>query len=60
MEQALSRRSLTQAQGFQGTAGIFRLNADGTNDRGLAVAEVRDGQVVIVDPAPTSFSGAGL
>lgn len=58
--QALSRRSLTQGQGFQGTAGIFRLNADGTNDRGLAVAEVRDGQVVIVDPAPASFSGAGL
>jgi hypothetical protein len=58
--QALSRRSLTQGQGFQGTSGIFRLNDDGTNARGLAVAEIRNNQVVIVDPAPSSFAGAGL
>lgn len=57
--QALSRASLTQGQGFQGTAGIFRLNRDGTNERGLAVAQVQAGQVVILDPAPRSFAGAG-
>jgi hypothetical protein len=56
---ALSRGSLTQAQGFQGTAGIFRLLPDGTNQRGLAVAEVRNNQVVILEPAPRSFGGAG-
>jgi hypothetical protein len=57
--QALSRNSLTQGQGFQGTAGIFRLLPDGTNQRGLAVATVRNSQVVILDPAPRSFAGAG-
>ena len=58
--QALSRASLTQGQGFQGTGGIFRLLADGTNQRGLAVATVRNNQVVILDPAPRSFAGAGF
>jgi hypothetical protein len=57
--QALSRASLTQGQGFQGTAGIFRFLPDGTNQRGLAVATVRSNQVVILDPAPRSFTGAG-
>ncbi len=57
--QALSRASLIQGQGFQGTAGIFRLLPDGTNQRGLAVATVRNNQVVILDPAPRSFAGAG-
>ena len=58
--QALSRASLTQGQGFQGTGGIFRLLGDGTNQRGLAVATVRNNQVVILDPAPRSFAGAGF
>lgn len=58
-EQVLSRGSLTQGQGFQGTAGIFRFLSDGTNQRGLAVATVRNNQVVILDPAPRSFAGAG-
>ncbi|MEC8197405.1 MAG: penicillin-binding protein activator, partial [Pseudomonadota bacterium] len=39
--------------------GIFRLRADGTNERGLAVATIRDKKVVIIDPAPTRFGGAG-
>jgi ABC-type branched-subunit amino acid transport system substrate-binding protein len=57
---ALSRASLTQASGFAGVGGVFRLRADGTNERGLAVAEIRDGEVVVIDPAPRSFPGAGL
>ena len=57
---ALSRGALTQGQGFQGTAGIFRLLTDGTNERGLAVAEVRNNQVVILESAPRSFGGAGF
>lgn len=56
---ALSRSSLTQAQGFQGTAGIFRLLPNGTNERGLAVATIQNNQVVILDPAPRSFGRAG-
>ena len=57
---ALTRNSLTQGQGFMGTTGIFRLLPDGTNQRGLAVAEVRGGRVVILDPAPRGFGGAGF
>ena len=53
---ALSAAVLTQSQGFQGTAGIFRLLPDGTNERGLAVAQIQNNQVVIVDPAPRSFA----
>jgi ABC-type branched-subunit amino acid transport system substrate-binding protein len=52
--------ALTQSAGFVGVNGIFRLRGDGTNDRGLAVAQVRNNQVVVVDPAPRSFGGAGF
>ncbi|SMC63796.1 penicillin-binding protein activator [Primorskyibacter flagellatus] len=57
---ALTRGALTQSAGFQGTSGVFRLKADGTNERGLAVATVRNNQLVILDPAPRSFGGAGF
>lgn len=57
---ALSRSGLTQSAGFQGVDGVFRLRKDGTNQRGLAVATVRDGKVQILDPAPRGFSGAGF
>ncbi|MGR3838367.1 MAG: penicillin-binding protein activator [Cognatishimia sp.] len=57
---ALTTDALTQGAGFQGVNGIFRLRADGTNERGLAVATVRDKQVVILDPAPRSFAGTGF
>ena len=58
---ALTRQALTQPAGFIGVNGVFRLLADGTNQRGLAVATIQDNQVVIIDPAPRSFaSGAGL
>ena len=56
---ALTASALTQGAGFQGVNGVFRLRADGTNQRGLAVATIRDKQVVIIDPAPRSFGGAG-
>ncbi|MBW7921523.1 MAG: penicillin-binding protein activator [Rubellimicrobium sp.] len=59
-ERPLGRAALTQAQGFRGTSGIFRFLADGTNERGLAVAEVRSGQVTVVDAAPRAFGGAGF
>ena len=57
---ALSRSALTTGAGFQGTSGVFRLRGDGTNQRGLAVATLQNNQVVIVDPAPRSFGGAGF
>ena len=57
---SLSTASLTQGAGFAGVTGAFRLNADGTNQRALSVAQVVDGQVSIIDAAPRSFSGAGF
>lgn len=56
---ALSRASLTQGSGFAGVNGIFRLLPDGTNQRGLAIAVIRNNAVEILDPAPRSFAGSG-
>lgn len=56
---ALSRSSLTQGSGFVGVSGIFRLRSDGTNQRGLAVGQIRNNQVIVIDPAPKSFGGFG-
>lgn len=57
---ALSSSALTQRSGFRGAYGAFRLRPDGTNDRALAVAQVQNNQVVVLDPAPSSFGAAGL
>ncbi|WP_116134930.1 ABC transporter substrate-binding protein [Tropicimonas sp. IMCC34043] len=57
---ALTRNALTQSSGFVGVNGIFRLMPDGTNQRGLAVAEIKNNQVIIIDPAPKSFGGFGF
>ncbi|MEZ5913289.1 MAG: penicillin-binding protein activator [Paracoccaceae bacterium] len=56
----LGGAALTQGSGFVGVNGVFRLRADGTNERGLAIAEIRNNQVVLIDPAPRSFGGAGF
>lgn len=56
---ALTASALTQGAGFQGATGVFRLRADGTNERGLAVATVRGNEVVVIDAAPRGFGGFG-
>jgi hypothetical protein len=56
---ALTGAALTQAQGFVGVNGVFRLRGDGTAERGLAIAQVQDKEIVVIDPAPRSFAGAG-
>ena len=56
----IAKSALMQGAGFVGVNGIFRLRGDGTNERGLAVAQIRGGQVVVVDAAPRSFGGAGF
>lgn len=57
---ALDAASLTQSAGFAGVGGVFRLRSDGTADRGLAVAQIQNGQVVIIDSAPRNFGGVGF
>lgn len=56
---ALTTTGLTQRSGFAGVGGIFRLQRDGTIRRGLAVATIRGGQLVILDPAPRTARGLG-
>jgi hypothetical protein len=57
---ALTRSALTQGSGFVGVNGIFRLRADGTNQRGLAIGQIQNNKVTVIDPAPRSFGGAGF
>jgi ABC-type branched-subunit amino acid transport system substrate-binding protein len=57
---ALTIGALTQAAGFQGVNGVFRLRRDGTNERGLAVAQINDARVDVIAPAPRSFGRAGF
>ncbi|PZX18394.1 ABC-type branched-subunit amino acid transport system substrate-binding protein [Palleronia aestuarii] len=56
---ALNAVGLTQPSGFAGATGVFRLLPNGTNQRGLAVAQVQNNQVVILDPAPRRFGSGG-
>jgi hypothetical protein len=55
----ISQSTLTQSSGFAGVNGVFRLRADGTNERALAIAQVVDGQVQVISPAPRRFGTAG-
>ncbi|MGI9391909.1 MAG: penicillin-binding protein activator [Boseongicola sp.] len=57
---ALGRDALTQGQGFAGVYGPFRFFPNGTNERGLAVAQIQNNQVIVIDPAPRSFGSAGF
>ena len=57
---ALTTAGLTQNSGFAGVGGAFRLRRDGTNERALAVATIRNNQLVVLDPAPRSFGGFGF
>ncbi|MBC7908770.1 MAG: penicillin-binding protein activator, partial [Rhodospirillaceae bacterium] len=51
--------SLTNTNGFAGVDGVFRLNADGTSERGLAVREINQAGAKEVSPAPASFTVVG-
>lgn len=53
----LGAGSLTQGAGFVGVNGIFRFLPNGTNERGLAVAQIVNQQVTVIDPAPRAFGG---
>jgi hypothetical protein len=48
---------LTDAVGFAGGAGIFRLRPDGLTEHGLAVVQLERTGVQVIDPAPELFPG---
>ncbi|MFV0409296.1 MAG: penicillin-binding protein activator [Paracoccus sp. (in: a-proteobacteria)] len=54
---AVNTVGLTRPAGFTGVNGVFRLRPDGTNERGLAIATINGGKVVVIDAAPRSFGG---
>lgn len=54
-KQDFSDAVLTNPNGFAGIDGLFRLRADGGNDRGLAVRQVDHGTMREVGAAPPSF-----
>jgi branched-chain amino acid transport system substrate-binding protein len=53
-----SEAALTNTNGFTGVTGAFRLNADGTVDRQLAVIEVVPGGGVVREQAAGTFAAA--
>lgn len=57
---ALTTAGLTQGAGYSGVGGVFRLRPNGTAQRALAIATLRGNQLVILDPAPRGFGGAGF
>lgn len=57
---AVNTIGLTRSEGFSGVNGIFRLLSDGTNERGMAIATINNGKVVVIDRAPRSFGGYRL
>ncbi len=51
---------LTNPSGFAGADGVFRLKPDGTNDRALAVLEVRNGVAAMASPAPRALDAGDV
>lgn len=54
--QRFTQETLTNASGFSGIDGVFRLRPDGTNQRGLAVLRVTPSGPQVVAPPPRTFS----
>jgi ABC-type branched-subunit amino acid transport system substrate-binding protein len=57
--QRFAESVLTNPSGFSGADGVFRFKPDGTNDRALAVLEIRNGATATVSPAPKALSPSG-
>ena len=57
--QRFSEPVLTNPSGFAGADGVFRFRQDGTNERALAVLEVRGGAATTVSPAPKTLGQSG-
>ncbi len=52
---AFDRASILNPNGFAGVDGIFRFRANGMSERGLSVLEFRNGGIIVVNNAPTTF-----
>lgn len=59
-DEGITRSGIENPDGFYGADGLFRLNANGGIERGLAIFEVRASGIVTIDPAPRSFDLVGF
>jgi ABC-type branched-subunit amino acid transport system substrate-binding protein len=57
--QRFAQDILTRPSGFAGIDGLFRLRPDGTPERSYAMLGIREGRIVVIDPAPSAFGTAG-
>jgi ABC-type branched-subunit amino acid transport system substrate-binding protein len=57
--QRYSESVLTNPSGFAGADGVFRFRPDGTNDRALAVQEIRNNGVATISGAPRALGTSG-
>ena len=51
-----SEEAITDPNGYFGADGLFRLNPDGSVERGLAILEIQPNGIQTIDPAPRSFA----
>ena len=51
-----SEETIANPNGYLGADGLFRLRADGTVERGLAIMEIQPSGITVIDPAPRSFA----
>lgn len=51
-----SESAIVDPNGYFGADGLFRLNPDGSIERGLAILEIQPGGIRVIDPAPRSFA----
>ena len=56
-DDGLNYQGVTDADGFIGTNGLFRLRRDGLPDRGLAILEITPQGVEVVQPGKQNFRG---
>ena len=56
----LGAADLTASSGFRGANGVFRLRSDGTNARAMAIAQVTQNEVAVIDPAPRRLGDFGF
>ncbi|MEO0635235.1 MAG: penicillin-binding protein activator [Pseudomonadota bacterium] len=55
--EAFTPARLENANGFTGVTGLFRFNAQGRPERGLAVYEYTGAEPTVLQSAPTTFAG---
>ncbi len=55
-----SAQVLTSSSGFIGLDGAFRFADNGLSQRGLAIYQIENGQIQVIDPAPKTFAGPGI